>query len=130
MMAPSKSAPSVWLRNDFFAPKHQDHPIHLFGSFERVLFSGRRGECQPQMGIHHPQRTRCFLHRHQVDHRGRRQKKVWSVLDYKKPQITGDGKTYRSLQSQVQINCKQKIARKICRVSPQLACVNRGRRAA
>ena len=38
-------------------------------------------------------------------------KKVWSVLDYKKPQLTGDSKTYFSLQSQVQINCKQKMAR-------------------
>lgn len=38
-------------------------------------------------------------------------KKVSSVLDYKKPQTTGNGKTYLSLQSQVQINCKQKMAR-------------------
>jgi len=38
-------------------------------------------------------------------------KKVWSALDYKKPQTTGNGKTYLSLQSQVQINCKQKMAR-------------------
>jgi hypothetical protein len=38
-------------------------------------------------------------------------KKVWSVLDYKKQQLTGDGKTYLSLQSQIQINCQQKTAR-------------------
>ena len=38
-------------------------------------------------------------------------KKVWSVLDYKKQQLTGDGKPYLSLQSQVEINCKKKMAR-------------------
>ena len=38
-------------------------------------------------------------------------KKVWSALDYKKPQTTSNGKTYMSLQSQVQVNCKQKLAR-------------------
>lgn len=38
-------------------------------------------------------------------------KKVWGALDYKKQQFTGDGKPYLSIQSQVQINCKQKMAR-------------------
>lgn len=38
-------------------------------------------------------------------------KKVWSALDYKKPQTTSNGKTYLSLQSQVQVNCKRKMAR-------------------
>jgi hypothetical protein len=38
-------------------------------------------------------------------------KKVWSALDYKKAQTTSNGKTYMSLQSQVQVNCKQKLAR-------------------
>jgi len=38
-------------------------------------------------------------------------KKVWSALDYKKPQTTSNGKTYMSLQSQVQVNCKRKMAR-------------------
>jgi len=37
--------------------------------------------------------------------------KVWGALDYKKPQLTGDGKPYLSIQTQVQINCKQKKAR-------------------
>lgn len=38
-------------------------------------------------------------------------KKVWSILDYKKQQLTGDGKPYLSLQSQIEINCKKKMAR-------------------
>lgn len=38
-------------------------------------------------------------------------KKVWAALDYKKPQLTGDGKPYISIQTQVQINCKKKMAR-------------------
>ncbi len=38
-------------------------------------------------------------------------KKVWSALDYKKPQTTGDGKPYLSIHSQIQLNCKLKMAR-------------------
>lgn len=38
-------------------------------------------------------------------------KKVWSALDYKKPQTTGDGKPYLSIHSQIQVNCKLKMAR-------------------
>ncbi|MFM7010643.1 MAG: surface-adhesin E family protein [Betaproteobacteria bacterium] len=39
-------------------------------------------------------------------------KKVWGLLDYKKPQQTADGKaTYLSVQSQVQVNCKMNMAR-------------------
>lgn len=40
-------------------------------------------------------------------------KKVDSALDYKKPQSTADGKAYQSLQSQLQINCRMKMARVI-----------------
>lgn len=38
-------------------------------------------------------------------------KKVWSALDYKKPQTTGDGKPYLSIHSQIQLNCQLKMAR-------------------
>jgi hypothetical protein len=38
-------------------------------------------------------------------------KQIWSLLDYKKIQSTADDKTYRSVQSQVHINCKMKMAR-------------------
>ncbi len=38
-------------------------------------------------------------------------KKVWGALDYKKQQLTGNGKTYFSIQTQVQINCQKKMAR-------------------
>ncbi len=38
-------------------------------------------------------------------------KKVWSALDYKKPQSTGDGQPYQSIHSQIQINCRLKMAR-------------------
>jgi hypothetical protein len=38
-------------------------------------------------------------------------KTVWSALDYKKPQTTGDGKPYLSVHSQIQVNCKLKMAR-------------------
>lgn len=38
-------------------------------------------------------------------------KKVWSVLDYKKVQHTADDKAYLSVHSQVQVNCKMKMAR-------------------
>jgi hypothetical protein len=38
-------------------------------------------------------------------------KKVWSALDYKKPQTTGDGKPYLSIHSQIQVNCHLKQAR-------------------
>lgn len=38
-------------------------------------------------------------------------KKVWSLLDYKKVQHTAEDKAYRSVQSQVQVNCKMKMAR-------------------
>jgi hypothetical protein len=40
-------------------------------------------------------------------------KKVDSALDYKKPQSTADGKAYQSAQSQLQINCRMKMARVI-----------------
>lgn len=38
-------------------------------------------------------------------------KTVWSALDYKKPQSTGDGKPYLSIHSQIQVNCRLKMAR-------------------
>lgn len=38
-------------------------------------------------------------------------KKVWSAIDYKKPQTTGDGKPYLSIHSQIQVNCQMKLAR-------------------
>lgn len=38
-------------------------------------------------------------------------KTVWSAIDYKKPQSTGNGKPYRSIHSQIQINCRMKMAR-------------------
>ncbi len=38
-------------------------------------------------------------------------KTVWSALDYKKTQSTGDGKPYLSIHSQIQLNCKLKMAR-------------------
>jgi hypothetical protein len=38
-------------------------------------------------------------------------KTVQSVLDYKKPQTTSNGKNYLSLQSQVEVDCKKKLAR-------------------
>jgi hypothetical protein len=38
-------------------------------------------------------------------------KTVQSVLDYKKPQTTSKGKNYLSLQSQVEVDCKKKMAR-------------------
>lgn len=38
-------------------------------------------------------------------------KTVQSVLDYKKPQTTSQGKNYLSLQSQVEVDCKKKMAR-------------------
>ena len=36
---------------------------------------------------------------------------VWTALDYKKTQSTGDGKPYLSTHSQIQLNCKLKMAR-------------------
>lgn len=44
-----------------------------------------------------------------TEEEGRR--KVWSLLDYKKIQHTADDKSYLSVQSQVQVNCKMKMAR-------------------
>ena len=38
-------------------------------------------------------------------------KKVWTALDYKKAQSTGDGKPYLSIHSQIQLNCQLKMAR-------------------
>ena len=38
-------------------------------------------------------------------------KKVWSALDYKKPQSTADGVAYLSVQTQLQVNCNAKMAR-------------------
>ena len=36
---------------------------------------------------------------------------VWSAIDYKKTQMTTDGKPYLSAQTQLMINCKAKMAR-------------------
>ena len=36
---------------------------------------------------------------------------LWSAVDYKKPQMTADGVAYVSVQTQLQINCKVKMAR-------------------
>ncbi len=50
-------------------------------------------------------------------------KKVWSALDYKKPQTTGDGKPYLSIHSQIQLNGKLKRARVLhltCYTGPML----------
>lgn len=36
---------------------------------------------------------------------------VWSAIDYKKPQSTAEGHAYLSVKSQLNINCKVKMAR-------------------
>jgi hypothetical protein len=38
-------------------------------------------------------------------------KEVWSLLDYKKPQTTADGKPYLSTQALIMVNCKARMAR-------------------
>jgi hypothetical protein len=38
-------------------------------------------------------------------------KEVWSLLDYKKPQSTADGKPYLSTQALILVNCKARMAR-------------------
>ena len=38
-------------------------------------------------------------------------KVLWSAIDYKKPQTTADGQVYLSVQTQLMINCKAKMAR-------------------
>lgn len=38
-------------------------------------------------------------------------KVLWSAIDYKKPQSTAEGEAYLSVQSQLHINCKLKMAR-------------------
>ena len=38
-------------------------------------------------------------------------KLVWSAIDYKKTQSTAEGKPYLSVQTQLMINCKAKMAR-------------------
>ncbi len=38
-------------------------------------------------------------------------KEIWSVLDYRKPQFTAEGKPYLSIQAQVWINCRAKMGR-------------------
>lgn len=44
--------------------------------------------------------------REQPDH-----KEAWTVLDYRKPQSTAEGKTYLSTQAQVWINCRLQMGR-------------------
>ena len=36
---------------------------------------------------------------------------VWTLLDYKKPQTTADGKAFLSTKSQIMFNCRMKMAR-------------------
>ena len=38
-------------------------------------------------------------------------KEVWTVLDYRKPQNTADGKVYLSTRAQVWINCRLQMGR-------------------
>lgn len=38
-------------------------------------------------------------------------KVLWTLLDYRNPQTTADGQSYRSMRAQVQINCKANMAR-------------------
>jgi hypothetical protein len=38
-------------------------------------------------------------------------KVLWSAIDYKKTQMTAEGKPYLSAQTQLMINCKAKMAR-------------------
>ena len=40
-------------------------------------------------------------------------KQLWTMLDYRSPQSTADGQSYRSMRAQVQINCKAQMARMI-----------------
>ena len=42
------------------------------------------------------------------DHR-----EVWSMLDYRSPQMDSNGKIFRSTRSMLQFNCEQKLARAI-----------------
>lgn len=38
-------------------------------------------------------------------------KQLWTLLDYRSPQTTADGQSYRSMRAQAQINCKSQMAR-------------------
>ncbi len=38
-------------------------------------------------------------------------KVLWTLLDYRNPQTTSDGQSYRSMRAQVQVNCKANMAR-------------------
>jgi hypothetical protein len=38
-------------------------------------------------------------------------KVLWTLLDYRNPQATSDGQSYRSMRAQVQVNCKANLAR-------------------
>ncbi|MFN5097794.1 surface-adhesin E family protein [Limnohabitans sp.] len=51
-----------------------------------------------------------FIDAHSIKDEGGR-KILWSAMDYKKPQSTADGVAYSSIQTQLQINCKAKMAR-------------------
>jgi hypothetical protein len=51
-----------------------------------------------------------FIDAHSIKDEGGR-KILWSAVDYKKPQSTADGVAYLSVQTQLQINCKAKMAR-------------------
>ena len=51
-----------------------------------------------------------FIDAHSIKDEGGR-KVLWSAVDYKKPQSTADGVAYLSVQTQLQINCKAKMAR-------------------
>ena len=38
-------------------------------------------------------------------------KVLWTLLDYRNPQATSDGQSYRSMRAHVQVNCKANMAR-------------------
>lgn len=38
-------------------------------------------------------------------------KVLWSAIDYKKPQMTAQGQSYLSAQTQLMVNCEAKMAR-------------------
>lgn len=51
-----------------------------------------------------------YIDAHSIKDEGGK-KVLWSAVDYKKPQMTADGVPYSSIQTQLQINCKVKMAR-------------------
>ena len=51
-----------------------------------------------------------FIDAHSIKDEGGK-KVLWSAVDYKKPQSTAEGVAYSSIQTQLQINCKAKMAR-------------------